>query len=90
MCSDAQGKKEKQGTKKVPETSNRTHRGRFNVSLRNSPDLCKLPEVLVIYVVLTAFHWHQADRSQLQMMNEVSLKTQNCLEWKMQLLVVLH
>ncbi|NWR23596.1 LCA5L protein, partial [Emberiza fucata] len=27
VCSDAQGKKEKQGTKKVPETSNRTHRG---------------------------------------------------------------
>ncbi|XP_071287217.1 lebercilin-like protein [Agelaius tricolor] len=27
VCSDAQGKKEKQITKKVPETSNRTHRG---------------------------------------------------------------
>ncbi|NWZ96761.1 LCA5L protein, partial [Nesospiza acunhae] len=27
VCSDAQGKKEKQATKKVPETSNRTHRG---------------------------------------------------------------
>ncbi|NWH38640.1 LCA5L protein, partial [Chloropsis hardwickii] len=36
VCSGAQGKKEKQATKKVPmpETSNRTHhRGRFNVSL---------------------------------------------------------
>ncbi|CAN8197002.1 unnamed protein product [Coccothraustes coccothraustes] len=27
VCSNAQGKKEKQATKKVPETSNRTHRG---------------------------------------------------------------
>ncbi|XP_041343709.1 lebercilin-like protein [Pyrgilauda ruficollis] len=27
VCSDAQGKKEKQATKKVPETSNSTHRG---------------------------------------------------------------
>ncbi|NWZ01419.1 LCA5L protein, partial [Loxia curvirostra] len=27
VCSDAQGKKEKQATKKVPETSKRTHRG---------------------------------------------------------------
>lgn len=44
VCSDAQGRKEKKGIKKVPMpgTFNRTHRGRFNVSLRNPPDLCRL------------------------------------------------
>lgn len=74
----------------MPETSNRTQRGRFNISLRNSPDLYKLPAVLVIDVVLTALHWHLADRKKFQVMNEVSLKAQNHLGWKIQLLVVLH
>ncbi|NXE69514.1 LCA5L protein, partial [Calcarius ornatus] len=52
VCSDAQGKKEKQATKKVSETSNRTHRGRFKVSLRNSPggkllmEECKFSEFI--------------------------------------------
>ncbi|NWT76243.1 LCA5L protein, partial [Prunella himalayana] len=46
VCSDAQGKKEKQATKKVPETSNRTLGGRFNVWGKLLMEECKFSEFI--------------------------------------------